>query len=1490
MRKTEIPKEVEEEVEVTESEEVAKAVRQDKNTMPYVSASSCPPIGAVVPTKLAYETLESLNKYILNGIDTANLIKDKLKYNSRLAVCDAFSNEQCDAIALAIDQIEKGKGFILGDMAGIGKGRVCAGILRYAKVNGKIPVFITIASSLFSAMWNDIADIGGIDNAGNTPTPFIFNADGKIEKRINGTLTTIYVPSKTAVTVEFCRRKEMPVNNDMVMLTYSQLSQDTENAKNANGIAKTEFLQAISSNAIFVLDESHKGAGAGNLAKNIADIISTSHGVMFSSATYAKVPKSMMLYIPKTDINDSNIRPKTIVEAVRENGEAVQEYIASQIVKSGQMIRRERTFDGCKIEYEYMNKSMKPKYYALYDNVMNLYNEIEAFSKSSLYKDAVEYAIIRYAKDNGVRIIDPNDRKPANEEDKNAWKERNKDKYNVTFNTLAVVTGRFQWTENLLFSIKATYVADQTIELLRKRDMVEYIDGDKRVKKETNYKPIIAVRNTAESSLNTLGYKAGDVISPADNDYAKTLINVVKSLTTSSLEFTPVVASKDKKEIIIEDASVSTQDFSDGGVRYNEILNKIEGSVSGLPLSPIDHMITKIENAVREQWDYDYTNSKTYKVDEITKRQLTIKPTTDANGKPIVDKDGNYVAFNVSKIPFSSAVSKVDRYNAGEADVLILNTAGSTGLSMHSKFDFIDKRPRVMLIHQVELDVATETQKRGRINRTGQVNKPAYTYIVSVVPSEVRKLLMLRRKLRSLDANTTGNVKQSAKASQILDAEGNEIEDMCNKYGFMILESFKAEAGNEEFANLVSEKWWTGSQTPDEKFEGFLREVEKLPCITQEKFYNGMNAAYSKFKKEKEEAGEWDLETSIENLNASTFNKKVLFYGNDKNEFTKSVYIEDKWVTPKKKPYSKEEVQNKIEELCKGKSPIEYHNLLMDDFELYGNKILADVREYYGEPDTSNAKDEEEAKEIIKEHKLKVEIAIESNKEKLGVTQSLLQWFVPKKAVQIPLDVDSLIDGYLTEQKDRKSIPYITGYFVGYKINATADNRYSPMNIELEFASTSRIRPFLRITFTKQYENIYRWMIGGRLSPIELAFLSEWNVKSTDERDIMRILTGELFKAFEITDDLFKKDANYESGRKRLIKYTTASGSIETGVRLFEKKHISLTVGKTPTFAPINSDEFMMVINDAKSSGDNKVIFLPSLNDMIYVHSDGSFTFGVCTGKHGKRTTPDKKNNYLSDWATTEFAEDFTENTGLKLTAKRFDLRMEASGNSKWIWNMEFLGVQVDKSYLSDILDYLYKKYKVLMPLKSSEGEYIIREMADKFIESSAKEEEEGVYDYYPQITFDESNPPPNYIKGSFQPSPENSKGIIALKFSMSVIESALYKMIPANISEQQAVKNIMKQIGDEKKLMQFIRDVKDLKDDYLAVAIMTQNTIGVPPKYAIGDVDAYAAGEIIANNIDVKSDDKPSKKVEQKSKKEQERIPLNWETAQDFIMQMKSL
>lgn len=51
----------------TEAEVLIKATKEERSSVPYVTASTCNPIGVLVPTKLSYETIQALNKFTDNS-------------------------------------------------------------------------------------------------------------------------------------------------------------------------------------------------------------------------------------------------------------------------------------------------------------------------------------------------------------------------------------------------------------------------------------------------------------------------------------------------------------------------------------------------------------------------------------------------------------------------------------------------------------------------------------------------------------------------------------------------------------------------------------------------------------------------------------------------------------------------------------------------------------------------------------------------------------------------------------------------------------------------------------------------------------------------------------------------------------------------------------------------------------------------------------------------------------------------------------------------------------------------------------------------------------------------------------------------------------------------------------------------------------------------------------------------------------------------------
>ena len=134
-------------------------------------------IGSVVPSGSADYMRDALKRLEAEvGKPVAEYVQEELGYKS---LDDMFTSdgkdiglsaEQVDAVGLAIHQIKTGRVFIVGDMTGVGKGRVAAALIRWGKRNKKKVIFCTEQPNLFSAMNADLEDIG---SAGMVP--FIIN-------------------------------------------------------------------------------------------------------------------------------------------------------------------------------------------------------------------------------------------------------------------------------------------------------------------------------------------------------------------------------------------------------------------------------------------------------------------------------------------------------------------------------------------------------------------------------------------------------------------------------------------------------------------------------------------------------------------------------------------------------------------------------------------------------------------------------------------------------------------------------------------------------------------------------------------------------------------------------------------------------------------------------------------------------------------------------------------------------------------------------------------------------------------------------------------------------------------------------------------------------------------------------------------------------------------------------------------------------------------
>ncbi|MCA1745592.1 MAG: strawberry notch family protein, partial [Bacteroidales bacterium] len=795
-------------------------------------------LDTTVPDSMGHEmhiAIRKIKKSI--GKPLFDYVSDKLDYNNDDMV-KALSCEQIDAVALAIYNIEKrSQGIIVGDQTGIGKGRTAAALIRYGVKQGLQPVFLSEKPNLFSDLYRDLSDIGS-----SALVPFIVNArDGKtniMDK--NGDV--VYSAPEKPTQDRIISSQNVPGNYNFVCATYSQFNQPKKPAKQ-------QFLNAVSSGNILIMDEAHNASGSSNTGEFMQGVLRQTKGVCFLSATFAKRPDNMPIYAQKTSMSDANMSTEDLVEAITKGGVALQEILAAQLVSEGQMIRRERSFEGVEVNYiELKEKAQQQAETA--DKITSIIRDIIGFQEKYINKQ--------------VEQLD----KIAAAESKEVETRKGTEKAGV--DNIPYFSKVFNVINQLLFSLNAEDVADHAIKRLKE-----------------GKKPVIAFASTMGSFLEGMA-KPDDII---NGDFSIVLEKGLDSV----LRYTEkdIDGQNESKAFNISDLS------GDAQMAYRDILKRIEKASTGITISPLDLIIQKIREAG-------------YSVGEVTGRKLCVQYNST--------KKGNTTALVLNRKKENTA-SLFRQFNDNEIDCLLINQSGSTGASAHAivtdKVPAEKVKQRVMVILQPELNISTEIQKRGRINRTGQILKPIYDYVISSIPAQKRFMMMLKKKLKSLDANTTSNQKNSK--SQL------ESDDFLNKYGDKVVRQYMLENPelNKALDNPLKFEGKDGDETPTEgdasKVTG---RVAVLSVKQQEKFYSEVIERYNDYVDYLKQTGEYDLEVEVLDLKAETLDRRVVIAGKGGHSvFGNDTFLEKCECNVLKKPYGKEEVEKLIQKSVGGKDP-----------------------------------------------------------------------------------------------------------------------------------------------------------------------------------------------------------------------------------------------------------------------------------------------------------------------------------------------------------------------------------------------------------------------------------------------------------------------------------------------------------------------------------------------------------------------------------------
>jgi uncharacterized membrane protein len=885
---------------------------ETENQVAYYPHSQANSVGTLVPKAMADSIENSLAKIESSVGDLDNYVAESLEMDPE-TVRELFSAEQVDALALAINNAEAGKGFIIGDQTGVGKGRVVAAMMRYALVNDKTPIFVTEKPNLYSDMIRDLDDIGMTKElALDTAKPKIFITNGsesipytllrKKGDEITENNLILKAPKSGAALdgmMKSMMEKDSLGDYKVIFTTYSQLQtvkgKETERQKFINQFAAGNYM---------IFDESHNAGGAGETqartkeqrekakageslatgrASFVRNLVSKAYGTFFSSATYAKRPDVMDLY-SSTDMSLAVDKISELAEAIKGGGIPMQQTVAQMLTQVGQYIRRERTFAG--VSYDTQETKVDKE---TAENMATSMRDILAFSR---------------AKELAVKDI----QKQMDRQGAKIGMEGEKTKVqSANFGSIM-----HNLIDQMLLSLKAQESVRHAIERLKAGEKV-----------------VMTVSNTMGSFLKTyaddMNLNVGDPVTLS-----------FKDLYIRYLEKQRILSIKHPGGRV-EEYRLTDNDLGPALVQqYEEIKTFIENAGFGsAPISPIDYMHAELRKAKVKDLNGVERNVKT---EEITGRTMTLNY---EGGRPILTSR----TANIKQ-----RVNAVKAFNSGAADVIILNQAGSTGLSLHASNKFIDTRKRHMIIVQAEKNIDTHMQMLGRVHRTGQVIPPAYSQMMADIPAEMRPAAILLKKMASLNANTTASRKSA------VSAEG--AVDFMNEYGGQVAQEYLRD-NPEVYEALGGKKILEIMEDPSEANEDDIRRltgyIPILPIKQQEEVYKDLVERYNDLIEREDSMGTNKLEAKAVDLDAKTIASAAITEDKgDPSVFAKPAIMEKVDVKRTVKPYSKDEVKKQVEESLDGEKAGEkaakmWHEL-SDRVKEYGRPIIQKMEEE-AEPD-----------------------------------------------------------------------------------------------------------------------------------------------------------------------------------------------------------------------------------------------------------------------------------------------------------------------------------------------------------------------------------------------------------------------------------------------------------------------------------------------------------------------------------------------------------
>jgi len=802
--------------------------KRNEGQREYVPLSKSGRLETLVPSNIAEGIAASLaDLHSRADGDIDEWLRKKLGYDSKDELYSALAAEQVDGVALAIDQMERGGAIIVGDDTGIGKGRQAAAVMRWAKQQGYTPVFFTADPKLFTDLYRDIRDIKwGMK-------PFIIADPGKgtvVDENNN----VLFKPPSSA------RRRIAEMDRvlqdgmetagyDAVMLPYSQINKENPQQR---------FLTQLGGNhrLVVIMDEAHQGAGISSMQ---GLFLRGGQKDLGEGANRRKVQLPGLLnspgvagtmYLSATYAKRPENTPLYFKTHLGRAAANMNDLVAA--LKRGGVALQQSVAEALSKVGQYIRRERDFTGVDFSRKIIGVGRESEIIhtvdQTTSVLRSIREYSdFVRDAVQHGA--LGHGIRSTAQTQ--------------AAIDVTSFASVAHNYVSQMLLAVKVEHVIQEAVEAHRRGE-----------------KPVIALMNTMESFLDDhaeqLGLNTGD-----------TTNMTFKDLLVRALDRTMRATEKNPQ------GNQITTEFRPNNVglqaEYDAIREDIDALDINLPVSPIDAIAYGLRKAG-------------IRVGEMTGRTSGIRYTAD-----------DYSAGVYERRTKADKNTLVNGFNNGDLyDALILNASGSTGLSIHASPMFRERpiKTRNMIIAQPHLDISVVIQTLGRIKRTGMIpNGARYTMPVLPIEAERRPSLVLERKMKSLNANTTAASEGAVRLEQT---------DFMNKYGDDVIARYLVddEPGLQDEIDLHPTTDDRGNIRPDEDDYSlvFTGRMALMPNARQKAAYDAITHAYNDYVGYLKDTDQYDLEIKVyDDWDGVQQSDDVLVAGEDESSiFTASTKLQ----------------------------------------------------------------------------------------------------------------------------------------------------------------------------------------------------------------------------------------------------------------------------------------------------------------------------------------------------------------------------------------------------------------------------------------------------------------------------------------------------------------------------------------------------------------------------------------------------------------------